>query len=64
MEEIELTKGFRKQLISIIKKSLKSQKLSDREIIMLFHWVRNQDNPIYNFVPKRFRTTLPKRRQF
>ena len=53
---VKYTEEFRKNLISIIKRSLKNEKLKDYEVVMLFHWVRNQDNPIYSFVPKRYRT--------
>ena len=52
----EFSDEFKKELISIIKRSLKGEALVDREAIILFHWVRHQTDPAYDFVPAKYRT--------
>lgn len=54
--EYTLDKEYQKKVIKIIKNSLAGNKLADGEIFILFHWVRNMDDPVYDFVPKRLRT--------
>jgi hypothetical protein len=57
METLDYTfdKEYQKKVIKIIKASLKGDRLADGEIYILFHWVRNMNEPIYSFVPKRLR---------
>lgn len=54
--DITFDKDYKKRLLRIIKDSLNGIKLTNGDIFILFHWVRHQDDPAYNFVPKKFRT--------
>lgn len=58
---MEFNDDFKKELISIIKRSLKGDSLLDREAAILFNWVRHQTDPAFSFVPIKYRTIKPKR---
>ena len=60
---MEFEDDFKKELINIIKQSLKGTKLTEREVTILFNWVRHQNDPAYDFVPKRYRTKYLKERK-
>ena len=60
---MEFEDDFKKELINIIKQSLKGTKLTEREVTILFNWVRHQNDPAYDFVPKRYRTKYLKVRK-
>ena len=49
-------KEFKQNLIRIIKASLNNESLTESDITILFHWVRHQNDPMYRFVPKKYRT--------
>ena len=51
----EFDEGFKKRLIKIIEGSMHGTSLSNAEAAILFHWVRHQDEPRYDFVPKEYR---------
>lgn len=53
--DLHFTKEYKSELIRIIKASLKGESLSDRDAVILFHWVRYQNDPAYSFVPKKYR---------
>ena len=58
--EIEIGRDLKKRILQIIKKSYNGQGhlLDESDTVILFHWVRHMDDPLYSFVPKRFR--IPK----
>ena len=56
---MEFDDDFKKELISIIKRSLKGDSLLKREVILLFNWVRHQNDPAFSFVPIKYRTIKP-----
>lgn len=57
--DVEFDDEFKKRLISIIKKA-RSGRLDDyAEAAMLYHWVNNADDPIYAWVPDKYRRALP-----
>ena len=56
---MEFEDDFKKELISIIKQSLKGTKLTEREVTILFNWVRHQNDPAFSFVPIKYRTIKP-----
>lgn len=58
---IEFDEEFKAQLLSIIKRSLKGESLLDREVAILFNWVRHQTDPAFSFVPIKYRTIKPPR---
>lgn len=53
---MKVTKEFEQNLIRIIKASLNGDYLSGADTTLLFHWVRHQDDPMYSFVPKKYKT--------
>ena len=55
--EIELDRALKKRILKIIKMSAagKGHLLEDSDQIILFHWVRNMNDPVYDFVPKKYR---------
>ena len=53
---MEFDDDFKKELISIIKRSLKGDSLLNREAILLFNWVRHQNDPAFSFVSMKYRT--------
>lgn len=53
--DLHFTEEYKSDLLRIIKASLKGDSLSDREVTILFHWVRNMNDPAYGFVPKKYR---------
>ena len=56
---MEFEDDFKKELINIIKQSLKGTKLTEREVTILFNWVRHQNDPAFSFVPLKYRTIKP-----
>jgi hypothetical protein len=54
--DIKFDKDTKERIIKIIKNSLSGISLNNSEAIMLFHWVRHKDDPVYRFVPKKYRT--------
>lgn len=48
---------LRKRILTIIKRSHKGEThlLDDSDQIILFHWVRHMNDPMYEFVPKKYR---------
>ena len=67
MEEVlteEFNQDLKDRILRIIKTSLKgSGGLTESDIVILFHWVRHQNDPVYDFVPKRYRTKYLKERK-
>jgi hypothetical protein len=57
--EIEISRELKRRILQVIKKSYYGQGhlLDEGDAIILFHWVRFQDDPVYDFVPKKYRTT-------
>ena len=55
--DIELSKELKQRILRIVKASAKGEGhlLDDSDQIILFHWVRNMNDPVYNFVPKKYR---------
>ena len=58
---MEFEDDFKKELINIIKQSLKGTKLTEREVTILFNWVRHQNDPAFSFVPIKYRTIKSER---
>lgn len=55
----EFDEDFKARLIGIIKASLSGVRLSDADAIILFHWVRNVNDPAYEWVPDEYKKALP-----
>lgn len=55
--EIELDRALKKRILRIVKMSAtgKGHLLEDSDQIILFHWARNMNDPVYDFVPKKYR---------
>lgn len=56
--EIEISRELKRRILQIIKKSYYGQGhlLDEGDAIILFHWARFQDDPVYDFVPLKYRT--------
>lgn len=50
----ELDENTRKLLIELILNSYEHRQIDQRSIALLFHWVRNKDLPMYDFVKDYF----------
>ena len=55
--EIEFNEELKKKVIDIVKRShkFKGDTFDDSEVVILFHWVRHMHEPMYDFVPKKYR---------
>lgn len=55
--EVEFSKQLKHRILKIVKRSYKGEGhlLSESDMIILFHWIRHMDEPIYDFVPKKYR---------
>lgn len=55
--EIEISKELKRRILRIVKMSAtgKGHLLEESDQIILFHWVRNMHDPVYDFVPKKYR---------
>ena len=53
----ELDKETKKRLLNIIRQAAEYHydNFSQGDVVMLFHWVRYKDDPIYSFVPEKYR---------
>ena len=51
----ELSEDSKARLLDILYKANNNIPLTQSETVMLFHWVRHQDDPAYDFVPKEYR---------
>lgn len=49
------TREFRKMILGVLNKVSSERELTDQEIIVLFHFVKHQNEPMYRFVPKRYK---------
>lgn len=49
------TREFRKMILDVLNKASSERELSDQEVIVLFHFVKHQNEPMYSFVPKRYK---------
>ena len=58
----ELDKDLQKEYLELIKKCASASngiELSNREMAMLYHWIRHVNEPMYDFVPEVYRKELP-----
>ena len=55
--EVEFSRELKQRILTVIRKSYKGEGhlLDDGDAVLLFHWVRNQDSPLYDFVPEKYR---------
>lgn len=55
--EDELNKELQEKILDIVVRATKQgcSGLSQSEVIILFHWVRHRNDPIYSFIPKKYR---------
>lgn len=60
---MEYPKEVQDEIISIIEKISAGISLDDREVIMLFHYARNKDNPEYQFVKDYFTAKNKKKKR-
>lgn len=51
----ELSEDSKERLLDILYKANNNIPLTQSETVMLFHWVRHQDDPAYDFVPQEYR---------
>lgn len=49
------TREFRKMILDVLNKASRERELTDQEVVVLFHFVKHQNEPMYRFVPKRYR---------
>lgn len=56
MEE-QLSPELQKRILKIIKTAngKNPSSLSKSDVIILFHWVRHRNDPLFDFVPKKYR---------
>lgn len=56
--EVEFSRELKHRILNVIKRAYKGEGhlLDEGDVIILFHWVRNQNSPVYDFVPKKYRT--------
>jgi hypothetical protein len=56
MEE-ELSKEVKEKILDIVIRATERgcSGFSQSEAIILFHWVRHRNDPIYSFVPEKYR---------
>ena len=55
-EQLEFDEYYKTRLLKVIRKSLNSETLSEGDVCILYHWVRHQNEPEYDFVPEEYRT--------
>lgn len=55
--EDELTKETKEKILDVVVRASKHgcSGFSQSEVIILFHWVRHRNDPIYSFIPKKYR---------
>ncbi len=53
--EIELDDDFKERLINIIEKASVSKIENDSDAAILFHWVRHVNDPMYSWVPDKYK---------
>jgi len=59
MEEINFSIQQKNELIKIIECVLSGKpELTNRQASILFHWVRNVNDPAYAWVPKKYKKPL------
>ena len=49
------TREFRKMILGVLNKASRERELTDQEVIVLFHFVKHKNEPMYRFVPKRYK---------
>ena len=56
--EYEFSEDLKQRILNIIRRSWNGEMhlLEEGDSIILFHWVRNMNDQIYSFVPKKYRT--------
>ena len=55
---MRVSKEFKERVLDILNKAENPDtisKLGMSEIILLYHWKRHKDDPMYKFVPKKYR---------
>lgn len=55
--EDKLNKETKEKILDIVVRATEQgcSDLSKSETIILFHWVRHRNDPIYSFIPKKYR---------
>ena len=53
VEEFDVV--FKERLIRVIENSLNGKIDNNADAAILFHWLRHQDDPAYEFVPEKYR---------
>ena len=63
--EPEFDRTLKERVLNIVKRSWNGEThlLDESDTIILFHWVRHMNDPMYEFVPKKYRTPKKQRRQ-
>jgi hypothetical protein len=57
---MEYTEDYKIELIKIIEAANTGQAdLTNREAAMLFHWIRNINEPEYSWVPDKYKKDMP-----
>jgi len=60
--ENELDQEIKEEYLDLIKKCSSATSgiaLSNREMAMLYHWIRHVNDPMYSFVPEEYKKELP-----
>ena len=62
--DVEFDESYKSHLLELIKKSSKGRltSITQADATILFHWVNHQDDPAYDFVPRRYRTDRKERK--
>lgn len=56
--DLRFDEDFKAKLLRVIEDSLAGRPLSYSDGIMLFHWVRNANEPYYAWVPNKYKKGL------
>lgn len=51
----EFDDGFKERLLNVIERSMRGESISHSDAVILFHWVRHKNEPMYDFVPEEYR---------
>ena len=57
--ELEFDEEFKERLIEIIEKANVGKIENNSDAAILFHWVRHVNDPMYSWVPDKYKKNLP-----
>jgi hypothetical protein len=54
--DLKFNREQKQMFLRVIKDAVDNKPLSESDFVILFYWVRHQNDPAFNFVPKKYRT--------